>query len=132
MSEDEDDANASTENGETDYELNPWQLDILKNKLPSQAVLRFNVLLALDVFFRFNRTRLAKCLESNCLLGYSRANLYKILGSPVFTPDAYESLFKAFGTEDSEILGLILARAIYRTISNRQFRNTEIVRKRKK
>lgn len=95
--------------------LNQRELDILKNKLPRQKMERANILLKLDVEFNFNRTALAEFLESQELLGYSRASLYKLLGNPVLNSEEYRVLERiCVKIGQSDLLPLIVSRGVAR------------------
>jgi hypothetical protein len=93
--------------------LNRREFEILKNKLPRQKMERVNILLKLDVAFNFNRTSLAEFLERQGLIGYSRANIYKLLGSPVLNSEEYKVLERVcVRIGQSDLVPLIVSRGI--------------------
>jgi hypothetical protein len=96
-------------------ELNEFELQILRNKLPSQDIQRKNIMLKLDIASNFNRTELARFLAGYGLVGYSRTHLYKILGAPVLRAEEYEIMKKALiRIGEPDLLSLIIQKGLYR------------------
>jgi hypothetical protein len=105
--------------GIVNAELNEWEIQVLKNKLPDQKILRRNILLRLDVALDFNRIKLAQCIAKQGLNGYSRQHLYKILGKPTINSKEYKIMSKAFNRiGNPELLNLIIQRNVYKAITN--------------
>ncbi len=102
-------------------EITDWEFQVLNDKLPRQSLLRDNLLLQLDVNFRFNRTKVANFLKSNGLQGYSRQHIYKIIGPPVFNSTEYTIIAKALTrVDESHLLSLLIAKTAWKIAQTRQ------------
>ena len=73
--------------------------------------LRQNLLLELDRYFGFNRTKLANFLKASGLNGYSRSNLYKLIGAPAFNLKEYKIISKALNEiGEPELLTFLISK----------------------
>jgi hypothetical protein len=98
--------------------LNEWQLQILRNKLHSERVLRYNILSDLDIAFEFNRSALARYLAKQGLTGYSRQHLYKLLGNPIVCSKEYVIMKRVFSRiGEPSLLPLMIQKKGYKKIN---------------
>jgi hypothetical protein len=107
-----------SESSSSEFELNDWEKQVLKDKLPRQRILLRSILFELDIAFGFNRTKLAEFLKTQRLIGYSRPNLYKILGPPMLASKEYEKMNELLTRMGApHLLRLLIQRKAYRAIS---------------
>jgi hypothetical protein len=108
----------TAESSSSEFKLNDWETQVLKDKLPRQRILLRSILFGLDIAFGFNRTKLAEFLKTQHLIGYSRPNLYKILGPPMLSSQEYEKMNELLTRMGApHLLRLLLQRKAYRAIS---------------
>jgi len=97
-------------------DLTERELDILRCRsiFPEQLIKRLKLLYQLDREFQFNRSELARYLKSQGLYGYSRRQIVRLIGNPVFNCYEYKQLLKLVekGKLDSMVLELHCARRV--------------------
>jgi len=95
--------------------LTEEELDTLRDKYPAGLSKRIKLLFKLDKLFCFNRSKLSKFLSNDLnLVGYSRTQIFRLLGKPAILRSTYLSLLKEVkkGNMDNNLLLLIISKRI--------------------